>query len=161
MATGDKFCALAKKKGCAMIVSNNWLGKNRRSILCVFLSTWGCVPTLAGVVKSTEGEINVSPEARVNITSLVAVGERHMTSIKVEQNGKFSTRDPLPEGDYLIEALVPGYGVTSKKIHIGQKSDVTLMLQPANLQKSSAIGVNMQGDHARGAGGAILTPPTF
>ena len=130
-------------------------------MLALIMSLSSCVPTLAGVVKSTEGEIVVSPEARVNITSLVPVGERHMTSVKVEQNGKFSTRDPLPEGDYLIEALVPGYGVTSKKIHIGHKSDITLLLQPAGLQKSSTIGVNIQVDQARGAGGAILTPPTF
>lgn len=144
-----------------MISSQRWQGQKHWSMLTVFLSLWACVPTLAGVVKATDGDIVVSPEARVNITSLVSVGERHMTSLKVEQNGKFSTRDPLPEGDYLIEALVPGYGVTSKKIHIGQKSDVTLLLQPAGLQKSSTIGVNMQVDQARGAGGAILTPPTF
>lgn len=144
-----------------MISSQSWQGQMHWSILAVFLFLWACAPTLAGIVKSTEGEIVVSSEARVNITSLVPVGERHMTSLKVEQNGKFSTRDSLPEGDYLIEALVPGYGVTSKKIHLGHKSDVTLLLQPAGLQKSSTIGVNMQVDQARGAGGAILTPPTF
>lgn len=121
----------------------------------------GCAPTLAGVIKSTEGEMVVSPDARVNLTSLVVVGDKQVASIKVDEGGKFSTRDPLPEGDYLIEALVPGYSVTSKKIRIGQKGDITLLLQPVSQQKSSAIGVNLHGDQARGAGGATLTPPTF
>lgn len=136
-------------------ISKRWV------IFASLLSPVGCVPTLAGIVKSTEGEMVVSSDARINITSLAAVGEKHMTSVKVDESGKFSTRDPLPEGDYLVEALVPGYGVTSKKIHIGQKGDVTLLLQPVSHQRSPGIGANLQGDQARGAGGATLTPPTF
>jgi hypothetical protein len=141
-------------------------GRKRLSSMLWHRVVWtfflvGCAPTLAGTVKSTEGEMVVSSDARVNLTSLIVVGEKHMASIKVDERGKFSTRDPLPEGDYLIEALVPGYSVTSKKIRIGQKGDITLLLQPVNQQKSTAIGVNLQGDQARGAGGATLTPPTF
>jgi len=137
------------------VMSSSWLS-------IVWMLTLGaCAPTLAGVVKSTDGAIQVSPDARVNITSLVVVGERHITSVKVDERGKFSTRDPLPQGDYLIEALVPGYSVTSKKIRVGEKGDVTLLLQPVGQQKSTTIGVNLQGDQARGAGGATLTPPTF
>jgi hypothetical protein len=120
-----------------------------------------CAPTLSGLIKSSEGSLVVSQESRINITSLSLSTERHMATLNVQRDGSFSTRENLPAGDYLVEALVPGYAVSSKRVKIGSKEQVTLMLQPSTVLKTPSIGVNARLDQGRGAGGATLMPPSL
>ena len=120
-----------------------------------------CAPTLSGLIKSSEGSLVVSQESRINITSLSTSNERYITTVNVHQDGSFSTREKLPEGVYLVEALVPGYAVSSKRVKIGSKEQVTLMLQPSTVLKTPSVGVNVRLDQGRGAGGATLMPPSL
>lgn len=84
-----------------------------------------------------------------------------MASLAVSRKGTFSTREALPPGDYLVEALVPGYAVASRRVKIGTAEHVTLTLQPAFVAKGPGIGVNAHPDQGRGAGAATLTPPSL
>jgi len=128
----------------------------------------GCAPTMAGRLTTQAGALVSSPDARVNITSLTPHGADAPAAlvVAVAGDGTFSTRAELPPGDYLVEALVPGYTLASKRVKIGDDADsddtrLTLTLKPLAQTKVSPIGVNTAVDEGRGAGGATLMPPSL
>jgi uncharacterized protein YgiM (DUF1202 family) len=159
LASPNTIGALALKKGCKM----RKLGAPLLPLTLIIVNSLlaSCAPTLSGLIKSSEGSLVVSQESRINITSLSLSTERHMATLNVQRDGSFSTRENLPAGDYLVEALVPGYAVSSKRVKIGSKEQVTLMLQPSTVLKTPSIGVNARLDQGRGAGGATLMPPSL
>jgi len=122
-----------------------------------------CAPTLAGHLKGPGGEPVFGPEARVNIQPLDEAAEPGSTVVvTVDGSGAFTTDAELKPGPYLVEALVPGYGVASRKVTIGSDSEpVELKLAPLAKTKAKAIGANVDADGGRGAGGATLTPPSL
>lgn len=117
----------------------------------------GCAPTLAGKLTDQSGEFISTPDARVNITSLKNP-EQGSVVVKVE-GGNWSTDTDLAPGDYLVEALVPGYGLVSKRVTLGDTDELSLVLSRLEKTQPSAIGANMHGEVGRGSGGATLTPP--
>lgn len=124
------------------------------------LSLFGCAPSLAGRVSSTTGDLVDTSDARVNVSSL----DSEVTFVlAVDRNGKFTTEEELPTGDYLIEALVPGYKIESKRVTIGKDSPspIELQLSPLEKTKARSTSANLDAPEGRGAGGASLTPPTF
>jgi len=123
---------------------------------------------MAGRLTTQTGALVASPDARVNITNLTPHGKAAPATlvIAVARDGTFATRAELPPGDYLVEALVPGYTLASKRVQIGDDSSssdahLTLMLKPLAQAKVTPIGVNTSVDEGRGAGGATLMPPSL
>jgi hypothetical protein len=136
-------------------------GKNSKALCLgatIFLGlALGCAPTLAGKLTDQSGEFIASPDARVNITSLKNP-EQGSIVVKAD-GGSWSTDSDLEPGDYLVEALVPGYGLVSKRITLGETDELSLVLSRLEKAAPSAIGANMHGEVGRGSGGATLTPP--
>ena len=124
------------------------------------LSLVGCAPSLAGRLSSTSGEVVNVRDARVNVSGL----DSEITMVlNVDGNGKFNAQDELPSGDYLVEALVPGYKIESKRVTIGEDSPapIDLKLTPLEKTQTRSTSANLDAPEGRGAGGASLTPPTF
>lgn len=130
--------------------------------LALALAACGCAPTLAGQLKGPGGEVVTSPEARVNIVSLAPGADAQGVVVaEVDGDGAFATSADLAPGDYLVEALVPGYGLVSERVRVGETEKVELTLKPLPKAKTGAIGANTGLDAGRGAGGATLTPPSL
>lgn len=129
----------------------------------LLLSLPACAPTIAGQLKGPGGEIVTGPEARVNVVSLAnGDGSESQTFVAVvDDGGKFSLSEDLPAGDYLVEALVPGYAPASERVKLADAGHVELTLKPVGAVKAQAIGANVGVDESRGAGGATLTPPNL
>lgn len=133
-----------------------------KTTLGLLLALTGCAPTVAGQLKGPGGEIVASPEARINIVSLAGEGsEQKVVVTLVDSNGTFATSEELPPGDYLVEALVPGYAPASERVRLEDAGHIELTLKPLETLKAQAIGVNVGVDEGRGAGGATLTPPNL
>lgn len=122
-----------------------------------------CAPTVAGQLKGPDGGIVAGPEARVNVVSLAGgeTGETQTFVATVDDGGKFSLSEDLPAGDYLVEALVPGYEPASERVKLADAGHIELTLKPVGAAKTEAVGANASVDEGRGAGGAILTPPSL
>lgn len=120
----------------------------------------GCSPTLSGHLSTTTGEPVTASEARVNVSNL---NDDQSIILSVEKNGRFSTRQDLPKGEYLVEALVPGYKIESKRVKLGADAplNIELKLQPLERTRTRSTSANLDAPEGRGAGGATLTPPNF
>lgn len=135
--------------------------------LSVAIGLMGCAPTFAGQLKDPQGEVVTNSEARVNIISLAGAAEEgdaegpKVIVVEVDQNGGFATSESLPEGEYLIEALVPGYALQSQKVRLGETDLIDLTMTPVGAAKPKATSANMGLDAGRGGGGATLTPPSL
>ncbi len=128
----------------------------------LLLAMTGCAPIVAGQLKGPAGEIVTSPEARVNIVSLAGEGgEQRVVVAPVDGNGRFATSEDLPAGEYLVEALVPGFQPASQRVKLEGAGQLELTLKPLAPLRAQAIGANVGIDEGRGAGGATLTPPNL
>ena len=129
-----------------------------------FLFLPACAPTLAGQLKGADGEIVTSADARVNIVGLDG-GEDGVATrvvvVLVDGGGGFSTSEELPPGEYLIEALVPGYALASKRVRLGETDAVELTLAKVAETKTEAVRASSGLGAGRGGGGATLTPPSL
>lgn len=123
-----------------------------------------CAPGLSGQLASSDGLLAMSRDAKVNVTRLdVGSGaEDGAASVfigDVASDGTFAVTLQAGEGEYLVEAVVPGYAVTSQKINLNDGNTVNMQIEPVGTPKASAISTNMGAETAVGAGGATLTPP--
>ncbi len=135
-------------------------------VLAMLLSLNSCVPGLNGQMVATEGTLAVSKDAKVNVTRLDLASAEDPEAMSVfigdvNPDGTFSVTLDADEGEYLVEAVVPGYAVSSQKIALVDQKSVTLQLIPVGKPNASMIGTNMDADVGVGSGGATLTPPSL
>ncbi len=128
--------------------------------LILALTAFGCAPTLSGKLALSTGEPIATKDGSINITSLKG-GSHTVIVVTVNEDGEWATDADLAEGAYLVEALVPGYTLSSKRIVLGQEEDIEIVLTKLEQIDSEAVGVNLDGDVARGSGGATLMPPNL
>lgn len=160
MVGSNEFSNVAKRGECAMrkkpCLRN--LSILRGIVITVFAASFiSCAPTLAGNISTQSGNVIESSEGRINITSLNNPDQNSMV-VRINQ-GEWSTDSDLAPGDYLVEALVPGFRLMSQKITLGQTKKVSMILSPLSKTDPTAIGANLDADVGRGQGGATLTPP--
>jgi hypothetical protein len=124
-----------------------------------FVILSSCAPSLSGRLVTRNGDAIISSDAAVNVTPLDKKSEAGAPAIvPVSADGEFKAE--LKPGIYLVESFVPDFSVASQRIEIG-KSPVSLrlILEKLPATKPRPVGANMDIDAARGAGGAVLTPP--
>ena len=136
----------------------------RVGLILFFAGLSACAPGLSGQLVSSDGMLAMAKDAKVNVTRLdVGSGsEEAPTSVfigDVATDGTFAVTLQAGEGEYLVEAVVPGYAVTSQKINLNDGNTVKMQIEPIGQPKASAISTNMGSETAIGAGGATLTPP--
>ena len=122
----------------------------------------GCATTISGSVVSP-GVSKFDPsEARINVALLNSGGQKPLQMVvPVDESGRFKTEIDLPEGRYLVEALVPGFEATSQNVKISGSKTLVIRLTPIKNQKTKVIGANLDLEVDRGSGGAMLTPPNL
>lgn len=128
------------------------------------LLLFACTPSLSGQLVTTDGKLAVTRDAKVNVTRLDAETGGEQPSVfvgDVGSDGAFSVTLAAAEGEYLVEAVVPGYAVVSQKVNMADGAPVTLQMIPIGNPKASMIGTNMDADTGVGSGGATLTPPNL
>jgi hypothetical protein len=143
MATTNKYYGL----GCA----------KRLPIIAAFL-VMGCATKITGNLQSLKGTPVYSTEARVNIVNLTNIKEEPQ-SLSVNKDGSFSTEEKIANGQYMVEALVPGYKPMSIKIRVDKTENILLKLSPSKNLKSNTFKYHDALDESRGQGGATLIPP--
>lgn len=129
----------------------------------LFVLATACAPSVAGQLKGPGGEVVTGPEARVNVVSLAngESGEPQTYVAVVDDGGKFQVSEDLPAGEYLVEALVPGYAPASERVKLADAGQLEFTLKPVGAAKAQAVGANAGVDEGRGAGDATLTPPNL
>jgi hypothetical protein len=135
-------------------------------VLAMLLSLNACVSGVSGKLVATEGALAVSKDAKVNVTRLDLTSAADSESMQVfigevNLDGTFTVSLDANEGEYLVEAVVPGYAVSSQKIALADQKEVTMQLVPVGKPSASMIGTNMDADVGVGSGGATLTPPSL
>jgi hypothetical protein len=134
-------------------------------VLALLLSLNSCVPGVSGQLVATEGALAISKDAKVNVTRLdLASADPETVSVfigDVNADGTFSVSLGAGDGEYLVEAVVPGYAVSSQKIALSEQKSITMQLVPVGKPSASMIGTNMDADVGVGSGGATLTPPSL
>jgi hypothetical protein len=129
------------------------------SIFAMNVIAISCTPTLSGRLVTRAGDSIISSDASVNVTRLDKSGVANpMIVVPVSEDGEFKTE--LQPGTYLIESFVPDFSVASQRVEVGKDSlSLRLVLEKLLAPKPRAVGANLDVDAARGAGGAMLTPP--
>ena len=147
MAFGNKLSCMARQQ--------------RHSIASAFIIsmlTWGCAHSLSGNLKDVDGKAVSALDGRVNVIRLDGDG-RTYTMAEVDKSGSFQLEDDIDKGSYLVEALVPGYQVTSIKIDITPPARVEFVLKKNAKISPVTLGTRLDIDDSVGAGGASLAPP--
>lgn len=126
----------------------------------IILVMVGCTTTISGNLTDHAGRPIFSPDARVNISSLKGTALQETQVVRVEKDGSFLSLDLKP-GQYLVEALVPGFLPESKSVKVDSDQSVVLQLQQVETAKAGTIGTGHHVEFSRGSGGADLMPPNL
>lgn len=123
-----------------------------------------CAPGLSGQLVSSDGLLSMPKDAKVNVTRLDVSSGSEVAAASVfigdvASDGTFAVTLQAGEGEYLVEAVVPGYAVASQKINLNEGNTVNMQIEPVGQPKASTFSTNMGAESAVGAGGATLTPP--
>ena len=139
-------------------------------IACAVLAMGSaCSTTLSGRLEGPDLNGESLRDARVNITRLDPgsgkgsnSGDEVLSYILVpSSDGTFASSESLPEGRYLVEALVPGYEPVSEHLQLDSSRKITLNLKPTGEAKARATDYNADPSASRGEGSAVLTLPQF
>lgn len=143
MVASKQYRFLVKLSGCSLI----------------FLAL-SCASSFSGQLVDKDESPVFHKDARVNIIGLEKTTEPLNTVLTPDSNGRFDADQDIPEGEYLIEALVPGYGVKSVRLKLPTKSVTLKLSKIEELNRGKAmIHSNLTVPSARGEGQASLTPP--
>ena len=132
----------------------------KRLLTIMILVMAGCTTTISGNLKDHAGQPIFSPDARVNISSLKGAELQEAQVVRVERDGSFLSQDLKP-GQYLVEALVPGFLPESKSVTVDSDQSVVLELKEIETAKAGTIGTGHHVEFSRGSGGADLMPPNL
>ncbi|MEY4631809.1 MAG: hypothetical protein RIQ81_1929 [Pseudomonadota bacterium] len=139
-------------------------------IACAVLALGSaCSTTLSGRLEGPELGADSLRDARVNVTRLDAAADDQSSSqdgpvayiLVPSSDGSFSSSESLPEGRYLVEALVPGYEPVSEQLQLDSSKKITLNLKPTGQAKARSTDYNADPSASRGEGSAVLTLPQF
>lgn len=129
--------------------------------LVMLVTSGSCAPTLGGFVEKGE-HLEIDTEGRVNITPIKTAQPVEPLIANLNSSGQFSIRDDLPEGQYLIEVMVPGYEIISKTITVPSKEPIRITLKKIQKLELQSIKVNSREESdSNGFGGVNLNPPNF
>ena len=135
----------------------------RLGIVVFLVGLSACAPGLSGQLVATQGNLAITRDAKVNVTRLdVTSGEDSQPSVfigDVSSDGSFAVTLDAADGEYLVEAVVPGYMVASQKLQLSESNSVILQIVPIGKPTAGMIGTNMNAETGIGSGGATLTPP--
>lgn len=120
-----------------------------------------CSTMLTGRLFSTDTNFHVPADARINVSKIDAKeDEPRNWVLTVKEDGTFATEKSLPEGNYLVEAVVPGYRLASVNIQLKESRKIDLKLEP--LAKTATRSIDPRDSDEslnRGQGEVRIIPP--
>lgn len=143
MDSSNKFVSMGFAKGLSLI-------------LLIMLPA--CSTTIKGKLSNLSGSSINSDDARVNVISLT--NNKSIPQIlSVDSDGRFVTKGDLDNGNYMIEALVPGYKPLSVQLTVDSTQEIILKLTPSKQIENRTYKYRELLDESRGQGAANLVPP--
>jgi type III secretory pathway lipoprotein EscJ len=129
----------------------------------LFAVAWsGCATKIAGHLVDAAGNPVTQEFGKVNITRLDGkIDDSFQETIAVTDDGTFESVTEIPAGQYMVEALVPGYKAESIRLQIKESQQIKLVLIPLPKVQHSTIRTNLDLDVGRGAGSATIDPPSL
>jgi len=120
----------------------------------------GCATSISGQLKSARGDDLNIVNGKVNIVR-VDGGEAqpYVVVVDVDSAGRFTTIEKVPPGNYLVEALIPGYKPASMHVDLEQSKKIELLLTPIRSAAHEIFRIDRDIEASKGAGGVLLMPP--
>lgn len=141
------------------------MSRRQGTLLFIALGATGaCAPSLAGKIGADHGDLVIDQHAKVNVSCLTCSPLIDTSTIiaPVDAHGHYEVRAHLQDGDYLIEALVPGYRPVSRRMHIAASAVANFTLvRVSHAARLKATPLNPDVNEAPGSGGVSLAPPNL
>ncbi len=137
----------------------NILGGARSFALSVILFASGCATTISGSIKKSDAE--PLEDATINLSYLGELSGKQTYSAPISSEGEYEVSGKLPDGEYLLEVLIPGYEYTSKKLFISGSKKIDLPVKRITKSRQTGVGANEELPYGRGAGRANLNVPNL
>ena len=130
------------------------------NIILLGLICSSCASYISGQLLDSNGGVIANQEARINIIHIKNGTNKFISVLKTDNKGRFSSSKNLSKGAYLIEALVPGYKISSKNIILETSLNIILTLEPlTNSNLSPIFEVRDKEDPNKGSGNVNIMPP--
>ncbi|MFK7825555.1 MAG: carboxypeptidase-like regulatory domain-containing protein [Oligoflexales bacterium] len=132
-------------------------------ILKIILLLSSCASTLSGTVYDEHGNIVRTENGMINIVPLDKKQKPLTVSVVITKDGSYEVKDKLPVGYYFLEALVPGYEITSLRFHVDSvdEMDLTLIKSDHRDTSNEPIHALNQEPQRKEPGKVRLDPPGF
>ena len=136
--------------------------KKRFILMIVFLSS-SCASTLSGTIYDEHGNVVRTENGMINIVPLDKKQNFNNVSVVIAQDGSYEVSEELPVGYYFLEALVPGYEITSLRFHVDsvEQMDLTLVKSDHKDTSNEPIHALNREPQRRESGKVRLDPPGF
>mgnify|MGYP003331043600 CR=1 FL=1 len=139
------------------------LGRQKRLIIkFVLLSfTTACQSSFSGRITDKSGNSITAKDGYISIVSLSESIDRQIT-VPIN-NGYFELDGELEHGYYFIETLIPGYNMTSMRIHYDHplKLNIKVIKNINNNYQNFPIHSLRKHPTNRGTGKVSLNPPNY
>ena len=131
----------------------------RKKYLGLLWCAVSCFPAAYGRLESPLHPDNFRA-AKVIVTRLDKDEQGKGIGLEVGNDGVFKLPN-LPEGEYLVEAIVPGHKVKSTKMQLNGQRELTISLEPLGKSYITLFDVKQEETPVSGEGAARLDPPTL
>ena len=131
--------------------------------LAALFLVYSCASTLSGSIYDEQGNIVRTDNGMMNIVPLDKSKQPVSMSVAIEQDGTYEVTEDLPAGYYFLEALVPGYEITSLRFHAESVEKMDLTLVKTNIKDTSSEPIHtLNKEPQRKEPGKVrLDPPGF
>ena len=132
-------------------------------VLVAILVTYSCASTISGTLYDEQGNVIEVDNGMINIVPLDKNQSPKNVSVAIGKDGSYEVKEDLPEGYYFLEALVPGYEITSLRFHVDSVDQMDLTLTKTNYKDTSGEPIHAlnKEPHRKEPGKVRLDPPGF
>ena len=128
--------------------------KNFSGLMTILFSL-SCSSKFSGRL-ATDDPVQHMEEARVNVVGL----DNNFRSVcAVDEDGEFSVESDMPDGLYLVEAILPGFAMASYKLKVDDNKNVLIRMKTLPDTGKYASPVPKGLDMGRASGSMRLMPP--
>lgn len=119
--------------------------------------------TLSGTIYDEAGEVITTDNGMINIVPLDKKKKVRNISVAISSDGSYEVKEDLPLGYYFLEALVPGYEITSLRFHVDTVNRMDLTLVKTDLKDTSDEPIHALNNEPKrkDPGKVRLDPPGF
>ena len=129
--------------------------KKFSGFIALLFSLSSCSSKFSGRL-ATDDPIKNMAEARVNV---VGLDNDFRKVCAVDEEGEFAVEGDMPDGLYLVEAILPGFAMASHKLKVEDSRNVLIRMKTLPNTGKYASPVPKGLDMGRASGSMRLMPP--